>query len=509
MPNVGQGSAPPDQIAQFRSDGITAATGLRIPFFTDAFSRAFGFPQVLPVNMIAEETPLREERPFAAYVGLREVHYSRPGLTAFRNYGAGPVRGVFRAPLAHGGGLFVLAGTTAWNVATGAACGTIPGTDRARFAASEQQMVIVADGTAWLYDGANFNAISNGVLPPVCDVAWLGGRFAFMATGTDTWWYSEIDDAADETGLDFATAESAPDPNVAVAVLAEELVIFGTQSVEFWQVTANADAPFAPNTGQSYQRGCIARDTVAFADNGLFWVGDDLVVYRVGGVPTRISSSSVEDAIRQCADPTTLNAIVVQFEGHEFYVLNIPGVGTYAYDISRIGVQAQAYGSSYERGEWQAWESDGFDTFRGQVAVMLNGVAYVGDMESADLWIMKVGAYSDAGGPLKRQGSAFIKVEEGTPRCLNIVLHCVVGQASATGPAANPLVEMRFSDDQGQTFGPWRAASLGKTGRYRTRAFWQRLGLLRAPGRLVQVRCSDPVNVVFSHLELNAMRPAY
>jgi hypothetical protein len=45
-------------------------------------------------------------------------------------------------------------------------------------------------------------------------------------------------------------------------------------------------------------------------------------------------------------------------------------------------------------------------------------------------------------------------------------------------------------------------------GRYLTRAHWQRLGLMRAPGRLVEVRCSDPVNVVFSHLELNAARPA-
>ena len=87
---VGQGSAPSAQIAQFRSDGVTAATGLRIPFFTDAFSRAFGFPDVLPMNMIAEETPLREERPFAAYVGLREVHYGRPGLVTGYNLGAGP-----------------------------------------------------------------------------------------------------------------------------------------------------------------------------------------------------------------------------------------------------------------------------------------------------------------------------------------------------------------------------------------------------------------------------------
>ncbi|HEY2051204.1 MAG TPA: packaged DNA stabilization protein [Caulobacteraceae bacterium] len=509
---VGQGGAPSAQIAQFRSDGVTAATGLRIPFFTDAFSRAFGFPDVLPINMIAEETPLREERPFAAYVGLREVHYGRPGLVTGYNFGFGPIRGIIRAPNVYGGGLFVVSGQTAYDVASGAACGAIGGSDRVRWATSESQMVLVAGGTAYLYDGANFSPIVSASLPAVSDVAWLDGRFVFMAVGSDQFWFSEISDAANVGGLDFDTAEAFPDPNVGCAVLNQELVIFGTESVEFWGpggTDAEGDiVPFQPNGTPPFQRGCIARDTIQLADNSLFWVGDNKVVYRVGNVPTRISSSSIEDKIRQCANPGAMSAVVATFEGHEFYVLNIPGVGSFAYDISRIGTQAQAYGDSYSRGEWQEWTSFGRDQFRGQAACMLNGVAYVGDDTTNDVWMMQVGAWTDANGPLTRQASAFIKVEEGTPRCLNIVLHGVVGQGNATNPGADPVVEMRFSDDQGRTFTAWRAAQLGAQGAYRTRVFWQRLGLLRAPGRLVQVRCSDPVNVVFSHIELNASRPA-
>jgi hypothetical protein len=508
---VGQGSAPSAQIAQFRSDGVTAATGLRIPFFSDAFSRAFGFPDVLPLNMIVEETPLREERPFAAYVGLREVHYSRPGLAAGFNLGTGPVRGVFQAPSVYGSGLFIVSGQTAFNVATGAAAGTIPGVDRIRWAASETQMVLVASGSAFLFDGTNFNQIVSPSLPPVSDVAYLDGRFIFMAIGSDTFWFSEIFDASDVTGLDFAEAEAFADVNVGCAILNEELVIFGADSVEFWGPGNSSGAvivPFQPNGTPPFQRGCIARDTIQFADNSMFWVGDNKVVYRVGSVPTRISSSSIEDKIRQCANPGSMSAIVLTFEGHEFYALNIPGIGTFAYDISRIGTQAQAYGDSYERGEWQEWSSFQHPQFRGQVGAMVNGVAYVGDDTTNDLWVMTVGAFTDANGPLTRQASAFIKVEEGTPRCLNIVLHAVMGQGNAVNPGANPMVEMRYSDDQGQTFGPWRASTLGAQGRYRNRALWQRLGKLRAPGRLVQVRCSDPVDVVFSHIELNAVQPA-
>src|ERR1019366_8384378 len=78
-----------------------------------------------------------------------------------------------------------------------------------------------------------------------------------------------------------------------------------------------------------------------------------------------------------------------------------------------------------------------------------------------DLWTMQVGAYSDANGPFTRMASAFIKIEEGQPRCQNIVLHGLVGQGLASGQGSSPLVEMRWSDDQGRTFTDWRAGPAG------------------------------------------------
>jgi len=499
----GQGSAPTSQIAQFRSDGVTTQSGLRLQFFTDSFSRAFGLPETRLVNMISEATPLREERPYVPLVGLREVHYSRPGLASAYSPGTGPIRGLTVAPPAYGGGLFCVSGTTAYNLATSATCGAIPGTDLVRWAVSRSQMVMVAGGTAWLYDGANFNPISNGVLPPVSDVAYLSGRFVYVCEGTDTFFYSEIDDAANETGLDFATAEAAPDPNVAVGVLDEQLVFFGTQSVEFWSTASDPTAPFQPVVGEEYQRGCASRGSVAYADNSLFWVGDNRVVYRViGTTPTRISSSSIEDKLRQCANISGVTAWSATFEGHEMYVMNVPGIGSYAYDCSRLNVKEAGRG---EWGEWQSWNQP---TFRGQVAATLNDVTYVGDNTLGVVWQMQVGTYTDGGNPLVRVGSCFIKVEEGTPRCDNIVLEGVTGVGLASGQGSAPAIEMRYSDNQGGSFSQWRQASMGGAGQSNVRAFWTRLGLMRSPGRLIEVRCSDPVNVVFSHMELNATRPA-
>ena len=512
----GNGSAPSQQIAQFRSDGVTGTSGLRVPFFSDGFSRASGLPEARLINFISEATPLREERPYVASVGLREIRYSRPGIVASGfTIGTGPIRAMWPTPVTLGASLCFVSGETVYD-SGGNNLGTITGADTVRWAVSRTQQVIVADGGAYLWNypgiGGNVYArLPNNVMPPIQDVAFLAGRFVYVCQNSDRFYWSEVEDASNVKGLNFASAESSPDNVLGVAVLNDELVFFGQSSVEFWSPNTGAgptDPAFTPIEGRGYQRGCASRDTIAYADNSLFWVGENRVVYRVGATPTRISSSSIEDKLRQCPNIAGCTAIVLTFEGHEFYVLNIPGVGSYAYDISRIGTTAGAFGDSYERGEWGEWASYGQTNFRGQVAAAFQGVQYIGDSATNQIGAMQVGTYTDYGGAMTRQASAFIKIEEGSPRCDNIVLHGVMGVGNSSGAGANPLVEMRYSDDGGRTFVRWRTARLGRMGGYRTRAYWQRLDQMRAPGRLIEIRCSDPVNVVFSHLELNSSRPA-
>lgn len=496
-------SAPADELAAFRSDGVTAQNGLRIPFFTESFGRAYGFPETRLVNLLTEPAPVREERPYTAFVGLREVRYSRPGLAAGVNYGAGPVRCAFMAPPLLGGFKVIVSGGTAYNADSGASLGSIGGTDMVRFAVSRLQMVLVAAGVAYVSTGGAFAPIASAVIGPVSDVAYLSGRFVYAMAGSDTFYWSEINDPANIGGLSFATAESFPDAIVGLGVLGDELLIFGASSVETWSVSGDANAPFTPVLGKGYQRGCAARDATAFVDNALVWIGDNRVVYATRTAPARISHSGVEDKLRQCANISACTAFTATFEGHELYVLNIPGVGSYAYDASRAG-QGGPMANASERGEWSEWSSWGRTGFQGRCSVYAGGVTWVGDDTSNDLWKMQFGVYKDGAAPLVRTASAFIKVEEGFPVCRNLLLHCVMGVGNVVDPASNPVAEMRYSDDQGRTFSDWRQAPLGKQGSYRLRASWQRLGQMRAPGRLIEVRIADAVNAALSHIEFNS-----
>ena len=499
------GSAPADQLAEFRSDGFNATTGLRVPFFTEGYSRAYGFPDTRMVNMLSEAGPIREERPYSALVGLREVHYSRPALVSSLTTGTGPIRCAFKGPPIFNNQTIIVSGGTVYDGTTN--LGAVPGTDMVRFAVSRSQIVLVAAGIAYLYDagGATFRPITGTPLGTVIDVAYLGNRFIYALAGTDTFYWSNLNDAANIGGLAYATAASFPDNVVGLGVLNDELIIFGSTSVETWTVANDAAAPFQPILGRGYQRGCAARDATAFVDNALVWIGENRVIYATKAAPERISSSAIEDKLRQCSNISGCTAFTAILEGHELYVLNVPGVGTYAYDASRTG-QGFNLAAGAGRGEWSEWQSWNRTGFRGRCSFNLGGTVYVGDDTTNALWTLNTGVYTDAGGPLVRVASAFIKVESGSPRCDNLVLHCVQGVGNPVDPGLDPKAEMRYSDDGGRTFSDWRSAPMGREGVYLFRASWRRLGAMRAPGRLVEVRVSDPVNAVFSHIELNATR---
>lgn len=57
----------------------------------------------------------------------------------------------------------------------------------------------------------------------------------------------------------------------------------------------------------------------------------------------------------------------------------------------------------------------------------------------------------------------------------------------------NPTLQLRWSEDGGQTWGNWIEQSIGKMGEYNKLVQFQRLGQGR--NRVFQLRCTDPVDI--------------
>ena len=71
-------------------------------------------------------------------------------------------------------------------------------------------------------------------------------------------------------------------------------------------------------------------------DNSVFFLGDDLIFYRLdNGIPRRISTHAIEDAWRGYTLVSDAYTMSYSYEGHKFIVLTFPTANaTWVYDIS-------------------------------------------------------------------------------------------------------------------------------------------------------------------------------
>ncbi|MFZ5667964.1 MAG: hypothetical protein ACOY4K_00570 [Pseudomonadota bacterium] len=451
-----------------------------IPLSAQAYGRT-GLPVARLVNLYVERTP---EGP------TESVRRGRPGLVAGDTVGFGPVRAI----VTHAGYRFVVSGTRVFR--NGVQVGVIPGLYRVRFAQSDTQLVMVADsstlgstGVAYLV-GASVSTITIPNSDPVSDVGFLGGRFIYTIQGSGTYRYSDVGDAETIGALNFATAESDPDETVSLEILGDNALFFGQTTTEWWGTTSDAAAPFQRYAGRRYDVGSAAQNSAVKMDNGIFFVGTaqrsdrtDLKVYRTGAVAEVVSTPAIDALMAQCADISTATAIEVPVEGRSFYVLNIPGVTTVAFDVREK--------------TWAEWSSYGETVFR----LQCSDAGVYGDNDIGQLWTLDPDATNDDGDPIIRICSAYLpSAARMRVNCLE--LYCSRGEGAL---GTTPVVEMRYTDSDDANWSTWTSAGLGAHGEH-PRARWWQLGMLRPPGRIVEFRCSDDVLFAPYGLAMNETR---
>ncbi len=353
-------------------------------------------------------------------------------------------------------------------------------------------------GTAYLLEDTLVNGTWDGEtaggvdpLPSFSGITYGAERFYLTITDSDQYDYCNLSDLTQIDPLNFATAESEPDPNRQVAEIGDEVWFFGTETVEPWYQTGNNDAPLQRSQGRRFEKGCAAQATVLTVDNALFFLGSDNIVYRSGQVPVRISTHGIESQINKCADVTTCFAFQVNYAGHTFYVLTAPGVASFAYDVAKS--------------QWSEWQSYGRTEFIASCGQMVMAQPYLGSGVDGSIYTLSDTANTDDGQPMTLLASVYIPVKAGRAVNNSLMIQCSRGLGAAG--QCPPVVSARYSDDQGRTWSPWRDRSLGVMGEYRRKAIWRNLGLMESPGRYVEFRTTDPVPVAYEYVTFNEARP--
>lgn len=454
-----------------------------IPLAKSTYDRA-GLPVRSLKNMYFEAAPTALEE----QVSLRP----RPRIKRFAQAGAGPIRGLYREGGVIAGRIICRSGDNLYKieqagvpgVGTATLIGAVDGTGRMSAEGSVDYVVLACGATVYKTNGTTISTITMPDSLPVNAVDTLDQRFIFAVQASNMFYWTGPGDYVVDS-LAFASAESQPDVLITLKVVDDVLWLVGRLSLEAWVGTGDQDLPFQLIDGRVFGIGCTARDTcVKMNVDGLdtmCWVGTDRKVYRLQPNPERISDHALEEALARCT-PEDNYAHHAVWQGHDFYVLHIPGEGSFAYDLTT-------------RAGWAEWASYGEDVFLTGVSTTgPNSQALLGDNTSNVVYELSEDSTLDDGQPVIYEFTGQLEVTEGPVQCRNASLTLETGTAATTSD--DPMIQLATSDDHGATWDAEPDQPLGRQAMRTLRVMWTRLGrLTREQGRIFRWRTTEPVVV--------------
>lgn len=450
-----------------------------------SYDRASGhFPDLVLINMYAESARTSE--------GQIAI-LSRPGLTTLATNGSGPIRAIFSDRGVLNGDDFTVVGSgaspTLYRGTTLIGTLTNVGSDTITIAGSKSEILIAGGGTLYSYNGTNLastftvGSASNNVTA----VEFIGSLFCAVEAGSARVYWSTPLDGRTWDALDFFTAERRADNLLDLLALNDKLILYGQSTVEVWSHTGDATLPFTRIEGIGSQtKGIISTGAKCEADNTVFHIGSDAIVYRFAEAFERISDHWLEEKITVATEWTMFS---FKLHGHEFVCVRLNGTSgtSWLHDCAtREWCEFQTNG-----GQWIA-----------SCAAMKGTTVYLGHQSTGA--IMGFSGWQDLGVALERRFSAASAPEK--PLSVNnLQLWANVGQAP-TG--VTPTVSLRYSRDAGQSWSSYVDTDLGNaadggTDEYRVRPQWRRLGMFDDPGMMVEIKTSAAIPFRVSAVKIN------
>lgn len=314
---------------------------------------------------------------------------------------------------------------------------------------------------------------------PSKTVAVVDGYAVFARTGTGQYFHSDLYDALTYIPSDFASAETNPDILVAVADDPVGLLGLGSESMEVYWDTGDAEQVFARRQGAKVNLGCVAPLSVVTLDNGTIWVGADADgtggVYRVfSGTPSKISTIPVDELLDNNDLLRNATAFGYKQAGHSFYCLNIPGVdSTLVFDLTTLFWHERR--SFDEEGNWGRW--------LGERHVAAFGKNFVGDYGASKLYQLDLRYFFDGESTIIRRERDLAPVFDSDDSALatyeGLTLDVITGEGHTNPPYDDPQLILQISRDGGHTYSSERSKPVGKKGEYKRKLNFRRLGISR------------------------------
>lgn len=442
-------------------------------------------------NMYCETRPAGEK---SVMVG-----YRTPGLDVFTDVGgSSPPRG--SRVVEKTGNSFVVIGNTFSQISgsgTSTNLGTLnTSTGRVSISDNGIQIMIVDGMFGYIYNTqtAVFAQITDIDFPtnPVT-VTFLAGRFVINILASSRFYVSDLYDGLAWDALNFANAETNPDPIVAVWASNGQLILLGSSSTEYWGQSGALDFPFAIINGTATEWGLAATWSVAKYDNSIACLiknrmGEVMVAKISGYLPQKISTPDVDNIINGYATVSDASVYSYMLGGHAMFVINFPSAGyTWLYDgLTSMWTRLKSYGLTRHRAEF------GFSFLTYTI---------VADYALGILYKLTKTAKTDNGQQIEAE---IISENIGSPDLDRLSVDKLrvdieLGQGSVAVP--NPQIGLSISRNNGKTYSAELLQNLGPIGAYSATVDWNRLGESR--DFVFKLRVSDPFDFTLVNAMIN------
>lgn len=357
-------------------------------------------------------------------------------------------------------------------------------------------------GGAIVSNGAHNGLSTAAGFPAVATTVTFQGSYFIVSSASGQFFICGSYDGFTWAALNFATAETNPDALVTVLADHGEVVLFGEQTTEFWGNAGALSFPFALIQGSALEWGLAAREAVAKLDNSLMFLGRNRqgrvqVMQIIGHNAIRVSTHELEAKFEDYPTVGDATALAYMLDGHPMFQLNFTAGGeSWLYDAASSALLGMPI--------WSRVQSAQLGRHRMERVVPYLGRLIGTDYSNGNIYTIDHNDVLDGGEAItSRLRTRHYFEDDELVSIAQMWLDVETGVGTATGQGADPMIMFRYSKNGGHTWSAELWRSLGKTGDYRKRVYWNRLGA--AQDWVFEWTVTDPVKRAFLNAALKTL----
>ncbi|WP_299077185.1 packaged DNA stabilization protein [uncultured Paraglaciecola sp.] len=411
-----------------------------------------------------------------------------PGLKPFAtgvgaSRGAGTLNGVLYEVM--GGSLYKISSN-----GSATSLGSIEGVGRCKLEEATNNLVITTGvGRPYSYDGSTLTQGTDIDLPSANTVTYINRRVVYDSSNGDVA-FSDLSNPLSVNSANVIIAEAKQDDMVAVYAYKQQLLAFGTESIQPMYNSGTGNPPYAFILNATQEVGLAAAHSVSSNNKFLYFLGSDNTIYQMAGLSLRsIGNPAIGQAIAGYSSVSDAFGLCFTLDNTNFYMISFTnGDETWLYNED-AGI----------------WTNLSFGTDGSQHLIASYNRVYgkdlVTDRRNGNVYELDFDTHTDNGDIIQRRrdtasidGATFGKA--GADIFMNsLLLEIEPGTSLVTSESQ---IIMQYSDDNGRSWSAERWRPIGAQGEYRHEIEWFGLGTFKR--RMFRFTMTDPIKWVLIKL---------